>query len=159
MKKQLCLFILLSPFLIIGQVKSDSLFEKYETYDSVTSVLITEHMFALADGFMTTVAENDEDLDPIKGILPKMKSMKILIYDGKDTQAPFYNDIKKSLKKHYKTLMKVKSSDSTIDFLMDGNDKKVKELVFLADNAYIFLQGDLTMDDVNNMVEKMNTNK
>ncbi len=153
MKNYLMLFFLL-PIMVFGQVKSDKLFEKYESYDSITSVLITEHMFALAEGFLVNLAEEDKDLAPVKEILPKMKAMKILVYEGKDTQAPFYTDIKESLKKNYTTLMKVKSSDSNVDFLMDGTEKKINELVLLADNAYIFFEGNLTMDDVNNMIGK-----
>ncbi|APD06867.1 hypothetical protein UJ101_01348 [Flavobacteriaceae bacterium UJ101] len=155
MKNYLIILFLL-PILTLSQVKSDSLFEEYESYDNITSILITEYMFSLTDSFIVNLANDDKDLAPIKDILPKMKSMKILVYDGKNKQAPFYTDIKKSLTKNYKILTHVKPSNSNIDFLIDETNDMVNELVLLSDNAYIFLEGNLTMNDVHNMVEKFN---
>lgn len=153
MKNHLILFLWF-PILAVGQVKSEALFEKYEVYDNITSVLITKQMFTLVDSFIANLAREDKSLAPVKELLPKMNSMKVLVYEGKDFPTFFYTDIKQSLQKNYTILMNGKSSNP--NFLIDGTDEIIHEIVLLADNMYVFLEGNFTKDEVNTIVEKFN---
>ncbi len=146
------IILFLIPFIGFSQLKSEVIFDKYESQDSITSIIVTKHMFTLADSFITDIVEKDNSLIPIQEILSNMESMKILLYEGSNKESSFNKELKQSIFDNYLSIDTTKNKDIT--FLIDKNSDIINEIVLISDNYYLFLEGNLTMKDVNNVITK-----
>ncbi len=146
------IILLLIPFIGFSQLKSEAIFDKYESQDNITSIIVTKHMFTLADSFIIDIVEKDNGLAPIQEILSKMESMKILLYEGSNKESSFNKELKQSIFDNYLSIDTAKNKDIT--FLIDKSSDIINEIVLISDNYYLFLEGNLTMKDVNNVITK-----
>lgn len=172
MKKTILIFAFLFAFLNINAQKEklDQLFEKYQETEGVTSIKIAKPMFNM----LNKLNINDSELDQIKPLLSKINGLKILVVEKPDTQKTDDNkqtgtfqklqaDISNSLKNlKYEELMTVNSKDNKIKFLSSDATNGILDNLLLSINSedntvLMMLDGKISMDDVNNLVNEVQT--
>lgn len=165
MQKLIIIFALFfSHFFQINAQKDklDQLFEKYQEVDGVTSIKIAKPMFNMLNKLNIA----DDELAQIKPLLSKINGLKILIVDKPDSQKPQNNfqklqaDISSSIKSmKYEELMTVNSKDNKIKFLSSDATDGILDNLLLNINSdgntvLMMLDGKISMDDINNLVNE-----
>lgn len=175
MKKILFIFALFFSFVSTSAQKDklDQLFEKYQETEGVTSIKIAKPMFNM----LNKLNINDSELDQIKPLLSKINGLKILIVEkpetpttpGTDNQKKLgiFNslqaDISNSIKNmKYEELITVNSKDNKIKFLSSDATNGILDDLLLSINSegntvLMMLDGKISMDDVNNLVNQAQT--
>lgn len=127
MKKVIVIVALLAaPFLSGAQ----SIFDKYEDYPNVASVIVNQKMFNM-------IASIDIDMDDPEGqqymeMIKKITGLKVFTTDDEAVSAEMKATVSKYLKKsQLEELMRVKDGDQTVKFYVkEGKDQNhVKELL------------------------------
>ncbi|MDQ1097862.1 DUF4252 domain-containing protein [Chryseobacterium camelliae] len=173
MKKLLIIFALAFShfFNVYGQEdKFDKLFDKYQEVEGVTTIKIAKPMF----GMLSSLNIDDSQLDQIKPLLSKINGLKILITEGSETGTGKNNlvnlselnrDIASYLSNlKYNEIMAVKSSGSKIKFLSSEAKNGIMDDLLLSidsgqgENILIKLDGKLSMDDINKIINSSETN-
>lgn len=171
MKKLLLITALFfSHFFLINAQKDklDQLFEKYQEAEGVTSIKISKPMFSMLNKLNIA----DEELSTIKPLLSKINGLKILIVEKPKMSAKpedmkqqtqfskLQMDIASSLKNmKYEELITVNSKDNKIKFLSGEAINGVLDDLLLSINSegnqvLMMLDGKISMDDVNNLVNE-----
>ncbi len=170
MKKLLLIFALIfSHFFNVNAQKEklDMLFDKYQESEGVTSIKIAKPMFSM----LGKLNIDDDDLSQIKPILNKINGLKILIIENPGSEDKkqlnvFQNlqsDISNSIKNmKYEELITVNSRDNKIKFLSSDAKNGVLDNLLLSINSegntvLMMLDGKISMDDVNKMVNEIQT--
>ena len=165
MQKLLIIFALLfSHFFQINAQKDnlDQLFEKYQETEGVTSIKIAKPMFNMLNKLNIA----DDELAQIKPLLSKINGLKILIIEKSDhekNQSKFQklqSDISASIKAmKYEELITVNSKDNKIKFLSAETTNGILDNLLLSisadgTNMLMMLDGKISMDDVNNLINE-----
>lgn len=175
MKKIFIIFALAFShfFTVYGQGdKFDRLFEKYQEVEGVTSIKIAKPMF----GMLSSLNIDDSQLDQIKPLLSKINGLKILITENPEKAntkegiqvqthlSQLNKDVASYLKTlNYSEIMTVNSSGSKIKFLSaEAKDGILDDLLLSIDggkgeNILVMLDGKLSMDDVNKIINSSET--
>ncbi|KMQ59311.1 hypothetical protein ACM46_19470 [Chryseobacterium angstadtii] len=175
MKKILILFALAFShfFTVYGQRdKFDMLFDRYQEVEGVTSIKIAKPMF----GMLSSLNIDDSQLDQIKPLLSKINGLKILITEGSDKDnstegrkiqdnlSRLSKDVSLYLKNlNYNEIMSVNNSGAKIKFLAsDVKDGMLDDLLLSinsgkGENILVMLDGKLSMDDVNKIINSSET--
>ncbi|MCQ4036146.1 DUF4252 domain-containing protein [Kaistella montana] len=176
MKNLLLIFALtFSHFFQINAQKDklDQLFDKYQESEGVTSIKIAKPMFNM----LNKLDINDSELDQIKPLLNKINGLRILIVEKPNvptnpgTQdklllSNFQNlqsEITSSIKNmKYEELMTVNSKDNKIKFLSSDATNGILDNLLLnissgGNTVLMMLDGKISMDDVNNLVNEAQT--
>lgn len=175
MKKILFIFALFFSFVSTSAQKDklDQLFEKYQETEGVTSIKIAKPMFNM----LNKLNINDSELDQIKPLLSKINGLKILIVEKPETPTTpgtnnqkkhgIFNslqaDISNSIKNmKYEELITVNSKDNKIKFLSSDATNGILDNLLLSINSegntvLMMLDGKISMDDVNNLVNQAQT--
>ncbi|ROH96818.1 DUF4252 domain-containing protein [Chryseobacterium daecheongense] len=175
MKKILIIFALAFShfFNMYGQEdKFDKLFDKYQEVEGVTSIKIAKPMF----GMLSSLDIDDAQLDQIKPFLSKIDGLKVLITenpedshteDGMKVQSnlsQLSKDISSYLKNlNYSEIMTVNNSGAKIKFLSSkAIDGMVDDLLLSinaggGENILVKLDGKLSMDDINKIINSSET--
>ncbi|MDR6516947.1 DUF4252 domain-containing protein [Chryseobacterium camelliae] len=173
MKKLLIIFALAFShfFNVYGQEdKFDKLFDKYQEVEGVTTIKIAKPMF----GMLSSLNIDDSQLDQIKPLLSKINGLKILITEGagdgkgKNNLANL-SQLNKDIASYltnlkYDEIMAVKSSGSKIKFLSSEAKNGIMDDLLLSidsgggENILIKLDGKLSMDDINKIINSSETN-
>lgn len=169
MKKIFIIFALAFThfFNVYGQKeKLDQLFDKYQEVEGVTSIKIAKPMF----GMLSNLNIADSELDQIKPLLAKINGLKVLITEdtkgGKSQNS--LNQLNKEISSYlknmnYSEIMSVKNGDSKIKFLSSEAKNGILEDILLridsgnGENILVMLDGKLSMDDVNNIINSSET--
>ncbi len=149
---------------------SQSLFDKYEDLDEVTSVIVNQSMFNL-------LAKIDVDIDDPEAqdfvdIAKSLKSLKVFTTDDKAVG----DDMKASVNGYLKSsrlteLMRIKDKDANVKFyIKEGRDSDhVSELLMFVngikdvdindrkvETVLLSLTGDIDLNKINSLTKKMN---
>ncbi|MCW3169891.1 DUF4252 domain-containing protein [Chryseobacterium sp. 09-1422] len=169
MKKIFIIFALAFShfFDVYGQKeKLDQLFDKYQEVEGVTSIKIAKPMF----GMLSNLNIADSELDQIKPLLAKIDGLKVLITespeDGKSSNN--LNQLNKEITSYlknmnYSEMMSVKNGDSKVKFLSSEAKNGILEDILLridsgnGENILVMLDGKLSMDDVNKIINSGET--
>ncbi len=168
MKKNIVLLIALLPLLGFSQ----SLFDKYEDLDEVTSVVVNKSMFNLLSKMDVEV--DDPEAKDFMDIARSVSSLKVFTTEDKTIGA----DMKTSVEKYLKTakleeLMRIKDKDANVRFyIREGkDDDHVSELLMFItglnninvevndrkfETVLLSLTGDIDLNKINSLTQKMN---
>lgn len=170
MKKYL--LILLVTVLPIGGF-AQSLFDKYEELDDVTSVIVNQSMFNLLAKI--DVQTDDQEAQEFMDIAKNIKSLRVFTTDNKSIGDDMKSSVNKYLGSSKLTeLMRVKDKDANIKFyIKEGRDSDhVSELLMFMtglndikvegrelETVLLSLTGDIDLNKINSLTNKMNLPK
>jgi len=170
MKKIFIIFALAFShfFNVYGQKeKLDQLFDRYEEVEGVTSIKIAKPMF----GMLSNLNIGDSELDQIKPLLAKINGLKVLITENPENgkSSSNLNQLNKEITSYlknmnYSEMMSVKNGESKIKFLSSEAKNGILEDILLridsgdGENILVMLDGKLSMDDVNKIINSGETN-
>lgn len=149
---------------------SQSLFDKYEDLDNVSTVVVNESMFRLLSKIDVEV--DDQESRDFMDIAKSLKNLKVFITEDKGISA----DMKASVDKYLRSasleeLMRVKDKDTNIKFyIKNGKDEDhVSELLMFVtgikdveangrkfETVLLSLTGDIDLNKINSLTKKMN---
>ncbi|MCB0447535.1 MAG: DUF4252 domain-containing protein [Gelidibacter sp.] len=168
------LAIIIAPVMSFGQ----SMFDKFEDMDGVTSVVVNNKMFKmLAD--LQLNADNAEDQEVIE-MIKKITSFKVLTTGDEGISKQMGQSVSSYLKSsNMEELMRMKDGDQTVNFYVkEGkDDKHVKELLMYItglkevtkgtdvtingkkreiETVVLSLTGDIDLKQISKLTSKMN---
>ena len=169
MKKIITLIaVVLSSFTAFAQ---SSVFEKFESMDDVSSVVITKQAFSL----MARFNNGSEEAKEYNNLVKNVNSLQVYTTENKAIASEMATIVKKHLKSAtFTELMRVKDKDVNIKFyIRSGKDADhVKELLMFLNGASQHLKhndinvkseavvfsitGDLNLNDLSKLMKKMN---
>ncbi|MCL6273014.1 DUF4252 domain-containing protein [Muricauda sp. 2012CJ35-5] len=152
---------------------SQSLFDRFEDLDEVTSVVVNKSMFNLLAKIDVEV--DDPEAQDFMDIASSLKSLKVFTTDNKEIG----DDMKASVQKYLKSstmeeLMRVKDKDANVKFyIKEGKDSDhVSELLMFVtglkeveadgrkfETVLLSLTGDIDLNKINSLTNKMNLPK
>jgi hypothetical protein len=167
MKKIISIAILASLPLVSF---SQSVFEKFEDMDNVSTVIINQNMFKLLSKVDVDVA--DPEAKEFMEIAKNLKDLKVFVTENKSIS----EDMKNTLNNYLKTaslqeLMRIKDNDSNIRFYVKPgkNEDHVSELLMLindgkepeangkkTETVLLSLTGDIDLNKIGSLTKKMN---
>lgn len=169
MKKTLIVFALaLLPFTGFSQ----SLFDKYEDLDNVTSVIINKSMFNLLSKIEVEV--DDPEAKDFMDIAQSVNSLKVFTTEDKAVGADMMASVNKYLKSaSLEELMRIKDKDANVKFYIKSgkDDDHVSELLMFVtgmknvdvdvngrkfETVLLSLTGDIDLNKINSLTKKMN---
>ena len=138
-KTVVILSLILAPIVLSAQ----SIFEKYEDQEHVTSVVVNQKMLNMLANI--EVQTNDPDSDAFINQVKMLDNLTVFTTDNTSVS----NSMKKDVEKYIKTskleeLMRIKDGDQTVNFfVLEGkDDNHVKELLMFVNGL-----GELTKDE------------
>lgn len=173
-KLVLIIAIALSPVVTFGQ----SLFDKYEDLDGVTSVVVNQKMFNMLA--QIDVQTDDPEADEFLNMVKKLDNLKVLTTGDAKVSGQMKADVDKYLKTaNLEELMRIKDGDQTVNFYVkNGKDENhVKELLMFVnglkeltknqditingekrevETVLLSLTGDIDLRQVSKLTNKMN---
>ncbi|NAY90629.1 DUF4252 domain-containing protein [Muricauda sp. JGD-17] len=167
MTKNILIFLIaVLPLSAIAQ----SLFDKYEDYDEVTSVVVNKSMFNLLAKIDVEV--DDPEAQDFMEIASSLKSLKVFTTDDAKIGAEMKSSVSSYLKSaRMEELMRVKDKDANVKFyIKQGKDEDhVSELLMLVtglkemeadgrkfETVLLSLTGDIDLNKINSLTKKMN---
>jgi len=149
---------------------SQSLFDKYEELDDVTSVVVNQSMFNLLAKIDVEV--DDPEAQDFVDIATSLKSLKVFTTGNKSIGADMKASVTGYLKKSSLTeLMRIKDKDANVKFyIKEGkDDDHVSELLMFVtglkdmeadgrqfETVLLSLTGDIDLNKINSLTKKMN---
>ncbi|MBT8186560.1 MAG: DUF4252 domain-containing protein [Croceitalea sp.] len=149
---------------------SQSLFDKYEELDDVTSVVVNQSMFNLLAKIDVEVDE--PEARDFMDIAKSVKSLKVFTTDNESIGADMKTSVNSYLKSSNLTeLMRVKDKDANVKFyIKEGKDSDhVSELLMFVtglkdveadgrkfETVLLSLTGDIDLNKINSLTKKMN---
>lgn len=151
---------------------SQSLFDKYEELDDVTSVVVNQSMFNLLAKIDVEV--DDPEAQDFVDIATSLKSLKVFTTDNQSIGADMKASVNGYLKKSSLTeLMRIKDKDANVKFyIKEGKDSDhVSELLMFVtglkdvdlevndrkfETVLLSLTGDIDLNKINSLTKKMN---
>ncbi|NJB72005.1 hypothetical protein GGR42_002496 [Saonia flava] len=166
--KKYIIIVLIAMLPISGFAQS--LFDKYEDLDNVTSVVVNQSMFNLLSKIDVEV--DDQEAQDFMDIAKSIKNLKVFTTDDKKISA----DMKISVEKYLKSsslveLMRVKDKDANVKFYIKNgkDDDHVSELLMFVtgikeveangrhfETVLLSLTGDIDLNKINSLTNKMN---
>ena len=167
MKKNILIWVLAAlPFAGFAQ----SIFDKYEDLDKVTSVVVNQSMFNLLAKIDVEV--DDKEAQDFMDIAKTIKNLKVFTTDDKSISV----DMKASVDKYLKSssmeeLMRVKDEDTNVKFYIKTgrdsdhvsellmfitgiNNVKMKDRKF--ETVLLSLTGDIDLNKISSLTNRMN---
>jgi len=169
MKKNITI-LLIAVLPLIGF--SQSLFDKYEDLDEVTSVVVNKSMFNLLSKM--NVETDDKEAQDFMDIAKSVSSLKVFTTEDKTVSADMKASVNKYLKSaNLEELMRIKDKDANVKFyIKSGKDEDhVSELLMFVtglknvdvsvndrkfETVLLSLTGDIDLNKINSLTKKMN---
>ncbi len=149
---------------------SQSLFDKYEDLDDVTTVVVTEKMFKLLGSI--EVETDDPEAQDFMDIAQSLSSLKVFTTENNSIGA----DMKASVDKYLKSssleeLMRIKDKEANVKFYIKSgkDDDHVSELLMFVtgiknieangrkfETVILSLTGNIDLNKINSLTKKMN---
>tara|TARA_Y100000385_G_scaffold66202_1_gene65803 strand:- start:6527 stop:7102 length:576 start_codon:yes stop_codon:yes gene_type:complete len=133
------LSLLLAPIVLSAQ----SIFEKYEDQEHVTSVVVNQKMFKMLANI--DVQTNDPDSDAFINQVKMLDNLTVFTTDNIGVSNSMKKDVDKYIKSSkLEELMRIKDGDQTVNFfVLEGkDDNHVKELLMFVNGL-----GDITKEE------------
>ncbi|MDT0557680.1 DUF4252 domain-containing protein [Ichthyenterobacterium sp. W332] len=137
-KLVLILAVILMPFAATGQ----SIFDKYEDLDNVTTVVVNKKMFSMLAKMGVDV--DDPEAQEIIDMAKNITGLKVFTTGDEKISADMKATVKKYLNgSDMEELMRVKDGDQTVNFyIKEGKDENhVKELLMFVNGIKEMTQG------------------
>lgn len=167
MKKTLIVLVLsILPYVGFSQ----SLFDKYEDLDNVTSVVVNKSMFNLLSKIDVEV--DDPEAKDFMDIARSVNSLKVFTTEDKAVGADMLVSVNKYLKSaSLEELMRIKDKDANVKFYIKSgkDDDHVSELLMFVtgmkdvdvdgrkfETVLLSLTGDIDLNKINSLTKKMN---
>ncbi len=161
MKKLVFIFTLLISFNFHAQ----SIFDKYEDYDDVTSVIVTDEMFKLLKEIEPESEKAKEEI----GVLSNLTGLKVFATENEKVATEMATDAEKYAQdKKMTELMRINDQDAKVKFYIVKGDQPhiAKELVMIVNsknqqknNVIMVVTGDIDLkklSKLNNKVKVIN---
>jgi alpha-acetolactate decarboxylase len=154
------LFILL-PFFSQAQ----TLFDKYDGQDNVTSIIVNKKMFDLMS--KVKMEASDKDAQKYLALIKKLDNLKVFM----TSSAKITGDMKVNVEKYLKTsnldeLMRVNDNGKNVKIYVKSgsSDSQVKELLMFIESTNVkgnetvlmSLTGDFDINEISTLTNKMN---
>lgn len=151
---------------------SQSLFDKYEDLDNVSTVVVNQSMFRLLSNIDVEV--DDKDTQDFMDIAKSLKNLKVFITEDKGISSDMKTSVNKYLKSSsMEELMRVKDKDANIKFYIKNgkDDDHVSELLMFItgmnkvdvdvngrkfETVLLSLTGDIDLNKIGSLTKKMN---
>lgn len=149
---------------------SQSLFDKYEDLDEVTSVVVNKSMFNLLAKIDVEI--DDPEARDFMDIASSLKSLKVFTTDNQKIGDDMRSSVSSYLKSSkMEELMRVKDKDANVKFYIKQgrDDDHVSELLMLVtdlsnveadgrkiETVLLSLTGDIDLNKINSLTKKMN---
>ncbi|WP_411031994.1 DUF4252 domain-containing protein [Spongiimicrobium sp. 3-5] len=167
--KKYIIIILMTAVPLMGF--SQSLFDKYEDLDEVTSVVVNKSMFNLLSKIEVEV--DDKEAQDFMDIAKSVNSLKVFTTEDKQIST----DMKASVSKYLKSasmeeLMRIKDKEANVKFYIKNgkDDDHVSELLMFVtgmkhdvevdgrkfETVLLSLTGDIDLNKINSLTKKMN---
>jgi len=133
------LSLLVTPIVMSAQ----SIFEKYEDKEHVTSVVVNQKMFKMLANI--DIQTNDTDSDDFINQVKMLDNLTVLTTDDMSVSNSMKKDVEKYIENsQLEELMRIKDGDQTVNFfVLEGkDDNHVKELLMFVNGL-----GDITKDE------------
>ena len=140
MKKIVVILSLLAAPIVMS---AQSIFEKYEDQEHVTSVVVNQKMFKMLANI--DVQTNDPDSDAFINQVKMLDNLTVFTTDNMDVSSSMKKDVEKYIKNSkLEELMRIKDGDQTVNFfVLEGkDDNHVKELLMFVNGL-----GDLNKNE------------
>ena len=138
-KNVLILSLLMAPLVMTAQ----SIFEKYEEMENVTSVVVNQKMFKMLANI--DIQTNDSDSDDFTNQVKMLNNLTVFTTDDTGVSNSMKKDVEKYIKNSkLEELMRIKDGDQTVNFFVSEgkDDNHVKELLMFVNGL-----GDLTKNE------------
>jgi hypothetical protein len=165
-KRIIVLAIAVLPFMGFSQ----SLFDKYEDQDNVSSVVVNQSMFNLLSKIDVDI--DDPEARDFMAIAKSLKNLKVYTTDSKAVSADMQASVDKYLKSSsLDELMRVKDSEANVKFYIrpGKDDDHVSELLMFVtgiqnvesngrkfETVLLSLTGDIDLNKIGSLTKKMN---
>lgn len=165
-KKQILLLLLMAMTPVI--LFSQSLFEKYEDYDEVTTVVVTKSAFRL----MGKIGGDSQEAKDYINDVQNLDNLAVYTTSDESLAAKMKADVKKYLKsENLSELFRVKDKNGNVKiYVREGiDDDHVKELFMFIENVdkmkiegetmkavIVTLTGNIDLNRVGKIIDKMN---
>lgn len=175
-RKQMKKYILIVGFVISPLFGfSQSMFDKFEDVDNVTSVVVSKSMFNLLSKINVEV--DDPEAKDFMDIAQSLTGLKVFITEDKGVSADMNATVNKYLKSaSLEELMRVKDKDANIKFYIKSgkNEDYVSELLMFitginntnleindrkVETVLLSLTGDIDLTKIGALTNKMNLPK
>lgn len=149
---------------------SQSLFDKFEDMDEVSSVVVNKSMFNLLAKMDVEVS--DPEAKDFLDIVTKLKSLKVFTTEDADIASQMQSSVSSYLQSaNMEELMRVKDKEANVKFyIKQGRDEDhVSELLMLVTNldqvkvegknletVLLSLTGDIDLNKIGSLTKKMN---
>lgn len=159
-------FIIASLFALMPSLffAQQSVFDKFEGLDDVTTVVVTKKMFQMMGN--VELDKKDKEAQQFLALTKKLNNLKVFTTSSTKLSA----ELKSTAEKYLKTagleeLMRVKDGGQNIRILIKtgGKETQVKELLMLIDGSgkanetvLLSLTGDFDLNDLSVLTDKMN---
>lgn len=169
MKKYILIFVMAAmPLLGFSQ----SIFDKYEDSDEVSSVVVNKNMFNLL--MKMDVDVDDPEAQEFMDIAKSLSGLKVFVTENKEVSADMQATVNKYLKSSsLEELMRVKDKDTNVKFyIKNGKDEDhVSELLMFVtgvnrddieidnrniETVLLTLTGDIDLTKIGSLTKKMN---
>ena len=127
------LLLTVSLLLSFTLTQAQSMFDKYEDYDNVTSVIVTDEMFKLLKEIEPESQEAKEEI----GVLSNLTGLKVFVTEDDKISNEISADAQKYIQNNKLTeLMRINDNESKVKFYFIKGDQPhiAKELIMIAKN-------------------------
>jgi len=166
--KKILIILLIITTATISYAQELSIFDKYEDYDEVTTVVVTKRAFKMLKQISNDTKEGEEFQDLVSGL----QGLKVFTTEDTKIAAEIENTFTKYLKTaKLEELMRVKDKDAHVKiYVREGRDEDhVSEFLMLVDNmntstkngerdpkvVVISIVGDIDLNNISKITNKM----
>lgn len=170
--KKLILSILVLAFSLSSYAQNNSIFDKFEDYDDVTTVVVTKKAFQM----LTKISSDSKEGQEFNNLVSGLEDLKVFTTEdvkiASEMQATFDKYLKKS---KLSELMRVKDKDANVKiYIREGkDDDHVSEFLMLVNEVnasakhnngergnpevvIISLTGDIDLNNISKLTKEMN---
>ena len=161
-KKTVIIIALLALMPLFSQAQS--MFDKYDGQDNVTSIIVNKKMFDLMS--KVKMEASDKDAQKYLSLIKKLDNLKVFMTSSARTTA----DMKANVEKYQKSsnldeLMRVNDGGKNVKIYVrsGSSDSQVKELLMFIENdsakdktVLMSLTGDFDLNEISTLTNKMN---
>ncbi len=169
--KKLFLSILVLAFSFSGYAQDNSIFDKFEDYDEVTTVVVTQKAFQM----LKKISNDSKEGKEFNNLVSGLKNLKVFTTEdvkiAADMQATFDKYLKKA---KLSELMRVKDKDANVKiYVREGkDDDHVSEFLMFVNEVnasvkhngergnpevvIISLTGDIDLNNISKLTKEMN---
>jgi hypothetical protein len=165
MKKLVIIIIAFLGLVVSGYAQDSSIFDKFEDYDDVTTVVVTKKAFTMLGKLGSESKEGEEFKEMVGGL----EGLKVFTTEDEGVASEMqttFNSYLKSSK--LEELMRVKDKDANVKiYVKEGrDDDHVSEFLMLVDNmktngaddpkvVIISIVGDIDLNNISKITSKM----